>query len=36
MLLLGKKKSAKDLDNTKVELKGQEVARCGKVKYFGM
>ena len=36
MLLLGKKKGAKELDNVNVELKGQKVARYGKVKYLGV
>ena len=36
MLLLGRKKRAKELDNVNVELKGQKVERCGKVKYLGV
>ena len=36
MLLLGKKKRAKELDYVTVELKGQKVERCGKVKYLGV
>ena len=36
MLLLGKKKRAKELDYVNVELKGQKVERCGKVKYLGV
>ena len=36
MLLLGKMKRAKELDYVNVELKGQKVDRCGKVKYLGV
>ena len=36
MLLLGMKKRAKELDYVNVELKGQKVDRCGKVKYLGV
>ena len=36
MLLLGKKKRAKELDYVNVELKGHKVERCGKVKYLGV
>lgn len=36
MLLLGRKKRAKELDDVNVELKGQKVARCEKVKYLGV
>ena len=35
MLLLGKKR-AEELDYVNVELKGQKVERCGKVKYLGV
>ena len=36
MLLLGKKKRAKELDYINVKLKGQKVERCDKVKYLGV
>ena len=36
MLVLGKKEGAKELDNVNVELKGQKVTRCDKVKYLGV
>ena len=36
MLLLCKSKRAKELDYVDVELKGQKVERCDKVKYLGV
>ena len=36
MLLLGQKKRAQELDDVNMELKGQKVVRCGKVKYLGV
>ena len=36
MLLLGWRKRAQELGDVNVELKGQKVERCGKVKYLGV
>lgn len=36
MILLHRNKRDKELDDVHVEVKGQKVARCGKVKYLGI
>ena len=36
MLLLGRRKRGQELDDVNMELKGQKVERCGKVKYLGV